>query len=93
MCDGISGRRYFRKGEDNRTHHVHIFQFNSKDVERHLAFRDFLRQHTDDAKRYGELKEMLAERFPNDIEAYMDGKNDFIKCLEKKAIKWYRNKI
>jgi GrpB-like predicted nucleotidyltransferase (UPF0157 family) len=90
---GIPGRRYFRKGGDNRTHHVHIFQFNSEDVERHLAFRDFLRQHTYFAKRYGDLKEMLAERFPNDIEAYMDGKNDFIKCLEKKALKWYRNKI
>ncbi len=90
---GIPGRRYFQKGGDNRTHHVHIFQFDSSDVERHLAFRDYLRQHADDAKRYGELKESFAKRFPDDIEAYCDGKNEFIKKLEQRAIEWYRKKI
>ena len=62
-------------------------------VERHLAFRDFLRQHADDAKKYCELKEMLADRFPKDIEAYMDGKDDFIKNLEQKAIQWCGEKL
>lgn len=90
---GIPGRRYFRKGKDKRTHHIHIFQYNSKDVERHLAFRDYLRIHTDDAKKYGELKAQLASRFPDDIEAYMDGKDSFIKKLEKRAITWYRNVV
>lgn len=90
---GILGRRFFRKGEDVRTHHIHIFQLNSRDIERHLAFRDFLRQHVDDAKKYGELKEMLADRFPNDIEAYMDGKNELVKNLEQKAIKWHGEKL
>lgn len=90
---GIPGRRYFRKGGDKRTHHVHIFQFNSNNAERHLAFRDYLRKHPDKAKKYGELKEQLAKRYPNDIEAYMDGKNDFVKKLEQKAIKWYRKRL
>jgi len=90
---GITGRRFFQKGGDDRTHHIHVFQVNSSDVERHLAFRDYLRQHKDDAKRYGELKELLAKRFPNDIEAYIDGKDEFVKNLEQKAIKWYRAKM
>lgn len=85
---GIPGRRYFRKGEEVRTHQIHIFQINSRDIERHLAFRDFLRQHAYEARKYGELKVKLADRFPNDIEAYMDGKDDFIKNLEQTAIKW-----
>ena len=62
-------------------------------IERHLAFRDFFRQHADDAKKYGELKETLAQRFPNDIESYRDGKNDFIKALEQRAIMWHSEKL
>jgi len=88
---GIPGRRYFRKGGDDRTHHVHIFQVGSQEAERHLAFRDYLRLHPDAAKKYGELKEKLANRYPDDIEAYMNGKDGFIKDLEKEAIKWYSN--
>lgn len=86
---GIPGRRYLRKGGDNRTHHVHIFQIGSKEAERHLAFRDYLRNNPDAAAKYGELKEQLANRYFDDIEAYMDGKDGFIKDLEKEAIKWY----
>lgn len=41
---GIVGRRYLRKGGDERTHQIHIFDINNKiDIERHLAVRDFLR--------------------------------------------------
>ena len=90
---GIPGRRFFRKGGDHRTHHIHIFQLGSTEVQRHLALPEYLLQHADDAKSYGELKESLAESFPNDIEAYMDGKNDFVKNLERKAIKWYMETI
>jgi GrpB-like predicted nucleotidyltransferase (UPF0157 family) len=40
---GIQGRRYFRKGGDNRTHQIHIFdQNNFSDIQRHLAVRDYL---------------------------------------------------
>ncbi|KLU62370.1 dephospho-CoA kinase/protein folding accessory domain-containing protein [Peptococcaceae bacterium CEB3] len=88
---GISRRRYFRKGGDARTHHVHIFQEGSEDIKRHLAFRDFLRSHEDAAREYGTLKTLLAERFPEDIESYMDGKDSFIKDLEAKALAFYRN--
>ena len=64
---GIEGRRYFRKGGDNRTHQIHIFeQSNHKDINRHIAVRDFLRTHPDIALEYGELKMKLAFRFPDD---------------------------
>ena len=43
---GISGRRYLRKGGDERTHQIHIFQSDDKqNIERHLAVRDYLRTH------------------------------------------------
>lgn len=52
--NGISGRRYFEKGGDNRTHHVHIYQVGSYEIKRHLAFRDYLREHIEVKKVYGE---------------------------------------
>ncbi|MCZ2260919.1 GrpB family protein [Sporosarcina sp. G11-34] len=88
---GIKGRRYFRKGADHRTHQIHVFQIdNVIDVDRHLAVRDYLRTHSEDAKQYGDLKEDLAKMFPNDIQLYGDGKDGFVKELETKAISWYK---
>lgn len=81
---GIEGRRYFRKGGDNRTHQIHIFeQSNHKDINRHIAVRDFLRTHPDIALEYGELKMELAYRFSEDIEGYCTGKDAFVKQLER----------
>jgi len=86
---GIKGRRYFRKGGDNRTHQIHAFQYdNIKEIERHLSFRDYLRQSPEISKEYGELKSKLANKYPTDIEGYGDGKDDFVKKIEKEALKW-----
>lgn len=87
---GIPGRRYFRKGVKIRTHQIHVFaESDHKDIARHLALRDYLRAHPEDAAEYGQLKIELASLFPQDIEAYMDGKDLFVKRLEEKALKWY----
>ena len=87
---GIPNRRYFYKGEGNeRAVHLHIFPYGIDHVIRHLAFRDYLRQHDTEAHRYGELKSSLAKRFPHDMEGYINGKDQFVKDLEKKALEWY----
>ncbi len=53
---GIAGRRYLRKGGDERTHQVHIFgEENTREIERHLAVRDYLLCHPQYAAAYGEL--------------------------------------
>ncbi len=90
--NGIPGRRYFEKGGDGRTHHVHVFQGGDFHVERHLAVRDYLRTHPDAAREYGELKERLAQQFPWDIEQYILGKEPFVEQLEKCALWWYRQR-
>ena len=83
---GIPGRRFFIKGDDaNRTHHIHIFQTGDPEVERHLDFRDYMIAHLGEAQAYGRLKEELAQRFPEDIEGYMAGKDAFIKETNRKA--------
>lgn len=88
--NGILGRRYFQKGGDERTHHVHMYEIGSPEIDRHLAFRDFLRAHPGKAKAYGDLKEKLARQFPYDIEAYIDGKAEVAARIEREAIVWYR---
>jgi GrpB-like predicted nucleotidyltransferase (UPF0157 family) len=87
---GIPGRRYFYRNNTRaiRTHQIHAFQAGSAAVTRHLAFRDFLIAHPEIASMYGDLKRRLAAAHPEDIEAYMDGKDDFIKDVEVKALAW-----
>lgn len=88
--NGIAGRRYFQKGGDERTHHVHIYANGSPEIDRHLAFRDFLRVNPEKAKAYGNLKEKLAQQFPYDIESYIKGKEQLASEIEREAIVWYR---
>ncbi|WP_078543775.1 GrpB family protein [Litchfieldia alkalitelluris] len=86
---GMPGRRYFRKGNNTRTHHVHMFdQHNTYEINRHLAVRDYLRANPEEALAYGLLKEQLSSLYPDNIEAYMDGKDRFVKNLERKSLAW-----
>ena len=49
---GIAGRRYLRKGGDERTHQIHIFQTEDwNNIGRHLAFRDYMRTHKKRTRR------------------------------------------
>ncbi|WP_270182332.1 GrpB family protein [Alkalihalobacillus sp. CinArs1] len=88
--NGISGRRYFQKGGDARTHHVHIYQQNDLQIDRHLAFRDYLRVNSKLRNQYGNLKEGLSKQFPYDIASYIQGKEELVSKIEKEALNWYR---
>jgi GrpB-like predicted nucleotidyltransferase (UPF0157 family) len=87
---GIPGRRYFRKDnrEGIRTHHIHAFEAGSAEAERHLAFRDYMIAHPADAQRYSELKRRLAGQHPQSVDGYMDGKDGFIKEMDRRAARW-----
>lgn len=87
--NGLQGRRYFQKGGNQRTHHVHIYEQNHPDIARHLAFRDYLKAHPNIAKEYGNLKEELAKRYPFNIESYINGKEKLVLDIERKAVEWY----
>jgi GrpB-like predicted nucleotidyltransferase (UPF0157 family) len=85
---GITGRRFYLKGLQNPTHHVHAFNAGSPHVHRHIAFRDYLVEHPLIAKEYEELKIRCADECDNDNEKYCDGKEDFVREHEKKAMAW-----
>jgi GrpB-like predicted nucleotidyltransferase (UPF0157 family) len=89
---GIKERRFFLKDNSDgiRTHHIHVFEVGSAQITRHLAFRDYLNVQIEDALTYSSLKRSLAEKYPDDIESYMDGKHDFIQEIDRKAAEWRR---
>ncbi len=88
---GIPGRRFFVKGSDaQRTHHVHAFQAGDTEIERHLNLREYMIAHPEEAQVYSRLKQELALEFPEDIEGYMEGKDGFIKEVDKRAGAWGR---
>ena len=85
---GIAGRRLFRKGGNNRTHHIHFYQFNNPEIERHLIFRDYLRSHPQEVAKYSRFKEELAQRYETTIE-YSPAKKKFVSEMEQKALYWF----
>jgi len=89
--NGISGRRYFQKGGNQRSHHVHAFQTNDLHLHRHIAFKEYLIAHSKIASEYGFLKKEAVSKSDNNINIYMSLKNNFIQKHEKLAIEWFRN--
>jgi GrpB-like predicted nucleotidyltransferase (UPF0157 family) len=93
------GYRYFRKYEDEmpfrryfakdlsgvRTHQIHMVEAGSEFWERHLLFRDYLRQNPPAATEYAALKRRLAEREWTDVNEYADAKTEFVRDIESKA--------
>ncbi len=85
---GIKGRRYYRKGDANRTHQVHAYEAGDANVKRHIAFRDYLVANPAVMHKYEKLKIRLANEYGNDIERYCDGKDSFVKYHEARALQW-----
>ncbi len=57
-------------------------------ISANLEYRagDYLCTHGEVRDEYARLKKSLAEKFPYDIDAYCDGKDAFVKDLERKAL-------
>ena len=78
---------YFSRDEDGaRAYQIHVCQSEGPWERRHLAFRDWLTAHPDDADAYAALKRRLAAEHPQDIMAYTDLKTDFIRSIEARAL-------
>ena len=72
--------------DGSRRVHVHVCEVASAWERRHLAFRDELRRDPNAAAEYGALKRQLAADHPRDIFTYVDGKTDFIRSIEQRAL-------
>ena len=85
---GITGREAFKR-QDSKTpytesnkkwhkHNLYLCTKGSIGLNNHLNFRNYLRSNKDKVVEYGKLKEDLARKHPFDIDAYIDGKTNFI---------------
>lgn len=79
-------RRYFSK---DRKYHVHCVEVGSSFWKRHLAFRDYLRINDNVRDDYDILKRKLAEKDWNDSNDYAYAKTDFVRGIEKEALKYF----
>jgi len=89
---GIEGRRYFRKFDESgrRTHHLHMFERGCTHIERHLAFRDFLRNHPQEVAQYSMLKAGIVAGGHTSWDDYGAAKDAYVEQAERRALDWYR---
>lgn len=87
--NGMAGRRYFQKGGNQRTHHVHAFETGDANLIRHRAFKEYLMAHPNALTAYAKIKQQALENCNNEIKRYMALKNDFIQHHEQLALSWY----
>ena len=82
---GIPGREAFRAPAGQFPHHLYVCPPNSRAYLQHLAFRDYLRTHPENARAYGLLKRSLASRYGNDRDGYTQAKTEFIEAILQPA--------
>jgi GrpB-like predicted nucleotidyltransferase (UPF0157 family) len=75
--------RLFR-GPDTAVN-VHVFSAGSPEIERMLAFRDRLRTHDDERRRYEDAKRELAARHWVFVQDYADAKGEIVEAIIARA--------
>ena len=68
---------------------LHFFKADSPHVERHIAFRDYLRAHPEVASAYAIEKRRAQNLHPTNSHAYADEKDTWIRDTETKALIWF----
>jgi GrpB-like predicted nucleotidyltransferase (UPF0157 family) len=90
---GSPDRHFFAKPPRRpRAFHLHVCRAGGPVEEAHVAVRDHLRAHPDEAAAYAAVKRAVAERHPRDRLAYVEGKHDHVVALERRALDWARGR-
>jgi GrpB-like predicted nucleotidyltransferase (UPF0157 family) len=84
---GITGREAFKyeNKEHLMKHHLYVCHKNNKELKKHIVFRDWLREHSDDRDMYSKIKVEMAKKYPNDIDSYIEGKTPCVIKIYKKC--------
>lgn len=82
---GIADREAFKYLDKPhlQPHHLYVCPQFSKELFRHITFRDFLRSNPEAVKKYSAVKEMAAQLYPDEIDKYMEYKTPCIEELYK----------
>lgn len=73
------------KGPDTNIN-LHVFSDGSPEIERMLAFRDRLRDHDDERRRYEGAKRELAAREWTYVQHYADAKGEVVEGMIERAL-------
>jgi len=84
---GIEGREAFSYSgkEELMTHHLYVCPQDSKELFKHITFRDFLKNNPALASEYSKVKEQAAVLYPDDIDKYMEFKSEIIEKIYKRC--------
>ena len=84
---GIEGREAFSYSgkEELMTHHLYVCPQDSKELFKHITFRNFLKNNADLAAEYSKVKEQAAVLYPDDIDKYMEFKSEIIERIYKRC--------
>ncbi|WP_028545328.1 GrpB family protein [Paenibacillus taiwanensis] len=79
-------RLFFRRGKWRAgTHHLHMYPLGSTAWSNQLLFRNYLREHSQEAQQYYKLKKQLEQCHKYNRAAYTRGKDSYIKQILLKA--------
>ena len=78
------GRVFFEGSHAGMPVHVHVVEESSVDSWMMIKFRDYLRAHPEEARRYEDLKKALAEQH-NDHNAYANAKSPYVREIVRRA--------
>lgn len=78
---GITGREAFSVPIGATPHHLYLVTASSRELKRHLAFRNRLRADPEAAREYEALKRRLAAQFGADRSGYSESKSTFVEKL------------
>ncbi len=84
---GIKDREAFDyKGNvDLPKHHLYVCPEFSSELQKHIAFRDYLRNNLEAVKKYSKVKEEGAKLFPDSIDDYIAYKSPCIEEIYRKC--------
>ena len=84
---GIEGRDAFAYSgkEELMIHHLYVCPKDSKELFKHITFRNFLKDNPVLAVEYSKVKEQAAVLYPDDIDKYMEFKSEIIEKIYKRC--------
>ena len=83
---GVEDRYFFAKGpEESRTHYIHFVELKNNTYYNLVLFKKYLLEHEEYIQKYCELKQELAEKYPDERKKYTAGKSEFISNVIKLA--------
>jgi GrpB-like predicted nucleotidyltransferase (UPF0157 family) len=83
-----AGLRLFAPDDGGGQVHIHVCEPGSVQHRRHLAVRDYLRAHPDEARRYADVKREAARLPQRHRAGYSRAKDRYLQAPEQTALRW-----